>query len=1241
MGRTVKARRLGTGAACLALLFLALLALRTSVKPAHWESDPAQVWGRGRIYRLSWSPDGTTLALAGSRGLWLCDAALESCRLWSRAGGVVSVAYSSDGRYLATGNYRGDVVVWDAQAGDAPILTLSGLSGWVRGVAFSPDGAFLAGGGEDGALRVWDFPTGNLRYALAVHTGAITHMMFSPTGYMLASSGKDGRVHMWDVIAGEPGALSPDWGVPLNNLVWRSDGEQIAIVTANGGLMVWDVDGAVQWMRSGEQGEWYSVDWSRDGRRLVTSGLDGQVRLWDAQSGALLRVLSPDARAVAAMYVRFNPVSQALAIATVDGNVALWPQDGAAPQAILENFTPQVRRIALSGDGRALAVGSEGGWVSLWDWGADHPWWLQRAHAGAVTTLQFSPDHHWLITASPADTLNVWDAQTGALASTLPITLGVASAVFSPDGQWLYVAARRSPPDFSLVYSCALTRWRFASGDDVRRDDAWGDHETDSVFAAMPDGRLLLSGPRIERDQQYTLWDPAQKKALGKVSLPFTFRPTTFSQDGRWFALTPWSTEIYLYSTQNADWSGPVLRGHQGNVLSLAFSPNAQVLASGDMNGAIYLWDVNRARALLTIEGHHGAVQDLTFTPDGRFLVSGGDDNAVRVWDLALIAGPVLAPLSASQPVQPVPPAIPSPTPQPPPAQQPLEPVNSMQKGDFQRLYPDVKGVSAMDAHQDTLIMAGAYGIFHHQLSADDRDWRIIKTAKSVLDGYYFYEVAPWAVEMVAEDDFWMVGTNGQVAHFSGRTWAKVPGPTQDHLWDIQMLGPNDGWIVGEHGAIWRYRDQQWISVTAPTTDTLYAVDFVAPDEAWAAGRDGTLEHYIGGVWKRVPGPTTEHLRGLDMVSADLGWAVGAGGVILRFDGRDWEPVPSPTTANLHSVSAPSPDVAWAVGAGGVMVHWDGKAWASGPQLTKNAFWTVQMLSPDEGWAASGDHGNRDALLHFEHGAWRIVSSPLYDVSAVDMAGKTGWLFGQSISQTQIALQYVDGDWQIAPDVHLGVEEVALVGEQEAWAIGERQFYHWMDGAWTAGVTTTCKLADMALLDARAGWAVGDGCALRYTGEIWETVPFSTGWRAKTLGLVSSSEVWASAWVDGAPYLLHFKDDAWEVLENPAKDALYGFSFLPTGESWAISENRFYHLKDGRWQWDLAPPLPEDIDYLEIVSSNEGWLFSNRGNVYAYDGEAWELVLNAPSNGKWVRRPNGEFWVFGYRGIWHRPPQSK
>jgi tricorn protease-like protein len=218
-----------------------------------------------------------------------------------------SIAWSPDGRWLASGSDDRTVRVWAAETGKLR-RTLEGHTDWVRSVAWSPDGRWLASGLNDGTVRVWAAETDELRRTLEGHTDWVRSVAWSPDGRWLASGSDDRTVRVW---AAETGKLRrtleghTDW---VRGVAWSPDGRWLASGSGDRTVRVWaaetgkllqTLEGHTDWVRS--------VAWSPDGRWLASGSGDRTVRVWAAETGAELKVYKLDYPVHFIVEVSFQP----------------------------------------------------------------------------------------------------------------------------------------------------------------------------------------------------------------------------------------------------------------------------------------------------------------------------------------------------------------------------------------------------------------------------------------------------------------------------------------------------------------------------------------------------------------------------------------------------------------------------------------------------------------------------------------------------------------------------------------------------------------------------------------------------------------------------------------------------------------------------------------------------------------------------------------------------------------------
>lgn len=302
---------------------------------------------------------------------------LTMIRLGGHTASVQSVAFSPDGKMLASGSIDRTIRLWETATG-REVLTLEGHTSWVNTVAFSPDGKLLASGSGvwDGydwkaEIRLWEVATGRVLRTLTGHASAVYSVAFSPDRRLLASGAGDNTVRLWDVesgalirtLAGHPGGVE--------SVSFSPDGRLLA---AGGALEVrlWNVaSGSLVRTLAKHRGSVESVAFSPDGR-LVASGSDDEtITLTDVATGAVVRTIAVTGQQERIRSVAFSPNGKLLASgAAFSDTVCLWDVATGGLVSTLEGRSSGVISVRFSPDGKLLASGTTSDAVELWDMSA-------------------------------------------------------------------------------------------------------------------------------------------------------------------------------------------------------------------------------------------------------------------------------------------------------------------------------------------------------------------------------------------------------------------------------------------------------------------------------------------------------------------------------------------------------------------------------------------------------------------------------------------------------------------------------------------------------------------------------------------------------------------------------------------------------------------------------------------------------------------------------------------------------
>jgi WD40 repeat protein len=510
-----------------------------------------------------------------------------------------------------------------------PFQQLIGHTDVVIAVAFSPDGKLLATTSADKTVRLWDVAGHRLLgEPLTGHTDVVTDVAFSPDGRLLATTSRDRTVRLWDVashrLLGEPLTGHTD---TVLNVAFSADGSLLATVSSDKTVRLWEVAGhrpLGEPLRGGHTDEVQDVAFSPNGKLLATTSRDRTVRLWDVAGHRPLGApLVGHAYTVTG--VAFSPDGSLLATVSLDRTVRLW--DVASHQPLGESLTghtDEVNGVAFSPDGTLLATASSDQTVRLWRVASRQPLGQPfTGHNGTVWNVAFSPGGTLLATASGDKTARLWDVASGRpLGEPLIGHTGwVFGVAFSPDGRLLATASADK----------TVRLWDVASHQPLGEPlTAHTDGVQDVAFS--PDGRLLATA---SRDRTVQLWDVAGHRPLGRPLTGHTdwVLGVAFSPDGRLLATTSADQHVQLWNVASHEPLGPPLTGHNSAVYHAAFSPHGTLLATTSFDKHVRLWDVAKLQPFSEpLTGHTNTVTGVAFSPDGTLLATTSTDGTIRLW---------------------------------------------------------------------------------------------------------------------------------------------------------------------------------------------------------------------------------------------------------------------------------------------------------------------------------------------------------------------------------------------------------------------------------------------------------------------------------------------------------------------------------------------------------------------------------------------------------------------------------
>ncbi|MCG5058491.1 MAG: serine/threonine protein kinase [Limnoraphis sp. WC205] len=277
---------------------------------------------------------------------------------------VLSIAFSSDGRTLASGSRDNTIKLWDVQT-RREIATLTGHSSYVNSVAISPDGRTLASGSRDNTIKLWDVQTRREIATLTGHSSYVNSVAISPDGRTLASGSRDNTIKLWDMQTQREIATLTGHSNSVYSVAFSPDGRTLASGSWDNTIKLWDVQTRREIATLTGHSNWvWSVAFSPDGRTLATGSGDNTIKLWDVPTRREIVTLTGHSNSV--FSVAFSPDGRTLASGSLDNTIKLWDVQTQREIATLTGHLSYVFSVAFSPDGRTLASGSYDSTIKLW-----------------------------------------------------------------------------------------------------------------------------------------------------------------------------------------------------------------------------------------------------------------------------------------------------------------------------------------------------------------------------------------------------------------------------------------------------------------------------------------------------------------------------------------------------------------------------------------------------------------------------------------------------------------------------------------------------------------------------------------------------------------------------------------------------------------------------------------------------------------------------------------------------------
>ncbi|KAG8828512.1 hypothetical protein FRC19_003851 [Serendipita sp. 401] len=415
----------------------------------------------------------------------------------------------------------------------------------------------------------------------------------------------------------------------VKSVVHSVDGRRLISGSDDKTIRIWDAEtGAVVGEPLEGHTDWVcSVAYSPDGRRIISGSGDNTIRIWDAETGAVVgEPLEGHTDWVCS--VAYSPDGRSIISGSDDKTIRIWDAEtGAAVGGALEGHTDRIRRVAYSPDGRRIISGSYDKTIRIWDAETRNVVGEPlEGHTDRVHSVAYSPDGRRIVSVSHDKTIRIWDAETGAVVGE-PLEghkEWILSVAYSPDGRRITSGSSDK----------TVRIWDAETGATVGEPLRGHNGSVFSVAYSL-DGRRIISS---SGDKTIRTWDAETGAVVGEPSEEHTgsFFSVAYSPDGRRIISGSDDKTIRIWDAETGAVVGEPLKGHADWVVSVAYSPDGRRIISGSHynDKTIRIWDAETGAVVgEPLEGHNGSFSSVAYSPDGRRIVGGSNDNTIHIWD--------------------------------------------------------------------------------------------------------------------------------------------------------------------------------------------------------------------------------------------------------------------------------------------------------------------------------------------------------------------------------------------------------------------------------------------------------------------------------------------------------------------------------------------------------------------------------------------------------------------------------
>ncbi|MCX6153982.1 MAG: VWA domain-containing protein [Candidatus Kapabacteria bacterium] len=579
---------------------------------------------------------------------------------------VLAVAFSPDGKYIATGSVDRSVMIWNRIKGGV-VASMMGHNGNVNTVTFSPDSKLIASAGSDWNIIIWDIEKRKQIDKFIGHQGGVRSIAFTPDGSLLVSGSEDQKIKIWDMASGSCLKTIQADDFMVASIAVNHAGTRILSGGYDFKVKEWDFSGNLKQTCdvNGHKGSIIKVGYNFDDTKFMSCAVDNFIKVWDGVSGACLSsIRDSKGHFTSAAFSQFADY----AITDDDSYVLkIWDLNLGICSKTISGHNNRINDISFTDDCKAIASVSTDLTIKITDIPSGETIYTYGGHTYIVGGVCFNPAGTEIYSSSTDGTLKKWDASNGNLLKNQNkkglVYLDPYGKYYVEDN-WSYSSTGINVFDLNTNAKAAsfiyYNDWSYGPMPKFARDTtifAYNYKFKNIMIADLKNGFVVDSIIMGMKYESYALSPDSRNIAIACgdstvkiISLPshspvanlkgLTGIPykVLFSPDGTTMAST-WASYQFL--------TLPYLLIHDlksGIILSkftlgsyqddYKFSPDGTKLIFADNTQTFHLFDIYNNKIIKDFVGHGVNGICLSYSPDGKKVASGAADFRVGIWNL-------------------------------------------------------------------------------------------------------------------------------------------------------------------------------------------------------------------------------------------------------------------------------------------------------------------------------------------------------------------------------------------------------------------------------------------------------------------------------------------------------------------------------------------------------------------------------------------------------------------------------